>query len=318
MDEKKLERALGLSVLGTKHANHARVFVVQNGGDPFYAKAPCPWQLESLSERDRWVEADRINAITEAFYRVLDSHAVPLPDMYETMILDGGYPLHLISDEGMDCSEILSRSPDRVREIVEGIVEAISRVLIFGDEQVGMDPLLSNFALNGRGMRYIDIFPPLVKYEGKYVVHYPNPSEEQVIRREVERKFTPFGILRRLRFELISRNPVWERVFYDVIRERLDQSLLGPVMRHFRNLPDARLSDAGLSQQDRREIFLHVNPLDVDGLREFAAKAIPLTGASRKEVMDKIFDLTSFVRAKDLVHFHERVGRYRQLVEPYL
>ena len=129
-------------------------------------------------------------------------------------VREDGFPVHHISHEGTDCAKIIRDQPDRAREVVEGIVTAITGLLVRGTHEVGIDAFLSSFSLNGHGVRYVDIFPSYVKFDGQTSLHYPNPADSIIFACEEARKFTAFGILRRLRLDLMLLDPALESVFW--------------------------------------------------------------------------------------------------------
>ncbi len=297
-----------------RSSRYAEIIGVECGNDQWVIKLPSQGVFQHLPDAERSQAVEHINGVTEFFRDELARHDVPLPSVYGIYSVNV-CPVHLVSDEGEDCMSFVQRCPERVRSVLPAIVGAISKLLVEGQRCVGIDARLSNFATrDGDLVVYIDIFPPLVLHEGKYWVHYPNPSDAAIVAAEVERKFTPLGVLRRLRFDLMAVDPDWEAPFAHSL-DRLPDSLRCFVRSALESLPDSRV----LSLDARQRLALLEGTTDVDTLRELAIRLIPYpAGAIRQRIMEAVFDNTSQAAAADAKTREERLQKFLELMRPFL
>lgn len=310
VDEKVLADRFNVVVRNRFPAKYGLVLSVQNGGGPFILKAPVPQILASMSESERRAEAHRINSISEAFLSELMEYEVPIPLQYLTSVTEDGYPVHMVSDEGQDCATILRENPQRASEVIHGMVAAIANLLAHGTHAAGIDAFLGNFALNGHGVRYIDIFPSYVKYKGKHVLHYPNPADRRIYTAEFERKFTAFGILRRLRLDLMLVDPRLEDEFLKAIGSCLEPDLACEMRERFAALPDQQIASCDMS--GLATLLDTLDPMQTDGLREFATRVVK--GPAREAIMRQVSSLTRMVESPSVNEYLARVERFKTLM----
>lgn len=304
-----------IEVLWNQDSRSARILGVREARGPWVVKMPGWGTLAVLNQEERSAQVSLMNRATMAFHSRLTKLGVTLPRHYEIKELRG-FPIHLSSDHGEDCARIVQRSPSELSSTIEKIVRIITGVFASGDRQVGIDARLSNFSLseNGEAAVYIDIFPPLINFDGQYLVHFPNPTAPEEVAIEIERKFTPFGILRRLRFDLLAVNPAWGEQFSDALRAVDDQPLRSELNDRFGALPDQRVLQ--MSEMERRRLLNRLPPGDADTRREIAARVIPV-GALRSEVMLQVFAATSFVGVSENER-HARLERFGAIIDPFL
>ncbi|MFY9484650.1 MAG: hypothetical protein WAP74_03465 [Patescibacteria group bacterium] len=256
--------------------------------------------------------------VTEKFRTTLADVGVPVPELYEFhQVSNGESPdvWHIVSYAGEDLLAQLINHPHRAQEMVTHVLAAIEGVLSQTNRTLGLDPRLSNF-----GDTYFDLFPPLIVLSGMPYVHYPNPTDPKLIERELERKFTPEGIVRRLRFELMVHNPQWDRLISATVSRIYCEPLRSRLTDYLSQLPDNRVDP---ETKDRSQIgeLIHrcIAVDDIDSLREIAAKIIPVSNG-RHVTMNDVFHLTS--------HFHsssnypasraQRLEMFLTMMETYL
>lgn len=294
-----------------KASRYASVLGVING-KRWVVKLPVYDRLGQLNEADRRRETEYLNTTSKEFLKRLRDWGVALPETYDIGEVDG-FPIHLVSDEGSDCSAYVTNNAKRLPHVLTGSISTLRAMLTSRDLlDAGIDARLSNFATkDGRKVAYIDVFPPLIKLADGYQVHYPNPTDPDIVSGEVERKFTPFGILRRLRFDLISANPDWESMFFTCLVDQLGAKKGLQMIRQFNELPDSRLPF--LDRPGKLRLLESVPSQDVDTLRELAARLIP-HGEYKTKVMEEVFTLTSRSTTVAAAEHEERVARFRQLM----
>ena len=151
---------------------------------------------------------------------------------------------------------------------------------------------IDNFVFN-EGIVYVDIFPPLCFYQGRYLVHYLNPRDEGAIKKELERKFEPPEILRRFRSQLLFIDPSLEDLLLETINALLEPPIKKEILEFLAQLPDRLIIDN--PQQTRRLIEGYSD--DVNILHEIAARIIP-PGPERARILERIFRLSSSFPAK--------------------
>jgi len=312
-----LETVLGRSIdiQWEKDSNCAHLVGFKINDTRLVAKIPALLLLSGLDFQERLAQAKLINKATKSFLRLLAFYDVPLPSKYYCVLSKEGYAVHFMSDEGTDCAALVQREPEQLPAVLKAILTVLQNSLSITTPEIGIDARLSNFAFNGHGAVYFDVFPPLFVDDGHHMVHYPNPQDPKVIQLEVERKFQPFGILRRLRFDLLAVDPGWETSFFEALSV-LEEPLKTEIISKFKALPDG--SVATLSTEERLRLLDNILATDVDTMREVAAKLVTLRGEERQSFMQEVFVCTSLAITTDPAEHEARLARYRQLVRPYV
>ena len=294
----------------SQRSTYSVILCTQNGDGPTVIKMPVPWRLRDLDGNQRVQLAQWLNETTSTFLERLSARGVLLPRSYETELVDG-YSVHLISYEGEDNATIVQRHPRELPALLREMLKSIRPVLLSGEQAVGLDARLGNFS----GGIYIDVFPPLVQYQDSHLVHFPNPSDPEIVAQEVDRKFSPFGILRRLRFDLIALDPDLECIFFSAL-DYFEEPFRSAMRDAFASLPDAKIPS--LTRFERAQLTEGIPANEVDTLREVAAKLIPLRGRERSAVLDEVFYTTSRSITTSFSEHDERISRFREILKPFL
>ncbi|OGY45530.1 MAG: hypothetical protein A2729_01955 [Candidatus Buchananbacteria bacterium RIFCSPHIGHO2_01_FULL_39_14] len=262
-------------------------------------KTIMPWYLDQLDTVQRgevaklWIEA------TMHFRNLLTQHGVPVAKDYRCFCQDG-YVYHLSSEEGRSGEEFVqSLSPVARAQAIRLILEAITGVLRQQNSPlVGLDPQLSNFGFRqtplGLKVSYLDVFPPLCWFQGRYLVHYPNPTDSGIIESELNRKFRLLGILRRMRFSIMAIDLGLEEIFFNELSAVLGNSLLAETMGFFNSLPDASVKNS-FDHAAVKDSILRLQPdgQGIDAIREFGVRlASRYTERSRTDFLADVFDLS--------------------------
>lgn len=293
-----------------KSSGYADIFCLARNGSRIIAKR--------IKQNNGDLELRELNQVTEKFRVVLRDVGVPVPELYEFHEVPNGGSSdvwHIVSYAGEDLLAQLINSPDRAQQIVTSVLAAIEGVLYQTERTFGIDPRLSNF-----GDTYFDLFPPLIVLSGVPYVHYPNPSDPQLIERELDRKFTPEGMVRRLRFELMVHNPEWDQLLLETVHRLYREPLRSRLTGYLAQLPDNRVDPESKDRSQIRDLIHRcIATDDIDSLREIAAKIIPASNG-RLVMMNDVFHLTS--------HFHsssryptsraERLEKFMAMMETYL
>ena len=291
-----------------RQTRYCGVALVDASGKKFVIKVVMP--NEPPNER----KAKYLNEASEYFRTQLRQLGIPLASNYEYFVWQG-YALQVSTYEGVDGEALLKQNPNLVAEVVPEVIKAASGVLNQGpDPIVGLDGRLSNFCFTGQSIVYIDTFPPLCQFRGETLVHYPNPTDSGQIEQELQRKFEPLGILRRLRFSVLALNPAWSSVF-DQALTHLEPRLQRQAEKFFASIPNGSIKSLG-----RKEILALVDGLavtDVDARREIAALVIP-PGHERAALLEQIFCLTTLVPVEGFDPLPERLKKFRAIISDRL
>lgn len=251
--------------------------------------------------------AQWINEVSYFFREKLASKSVPLvnPYMFDVRY---HYSIQTSAYVGPDVEKFFSFNKlNKLNKIsvVEKIISAMGGILLHNtDLEVGIDPRLSNFCINELGkVYYVDTFPPLVKYNEEYIVHFPNPKSSEIIKKEINRKFEPHGILRRFRFSILEQNSsLTEKDIILAIKNVLGKNFSIEVEDYFYHLP-SNSPDAIFSLED------------VDTIREIAiSKAVFKNGKEREIFLTEIFELSSSFGALKLSK-EEKLNKIIKLFE---
>ncbi|OGY52436.1 MAG: hypothetical protein A3J65_01510 [Candidatus Buchananbacteria bacterium RIFCSPHIGHO2_02_FULL_45_11b] len=285
-------------------------------------KKIMPWLFETLAEPERNDLARLFNESTLKFRRGLQQHGVLVASTYECLYQDGQV-FHISSEEGITAQTAVSQaSPAQRIMLLNRIIQAIYGVL-YQDESlsVGLDPQLDNFGMKicpASGditVAYIDVFPPLCFFEGRHLVHYPNPTDQKVIKWELSRKFRPLGILRRLRFSVLSIDISLEEIFLKCLKDGLSGQLYRQALEFFESLPDAVIKNGFDSAAVGKQI--EGIPLDgIDDIREVGMRLAQRADCPRRHFLAEVFDLSR--KDSSPGHEEEHEVRFEQLKKKLL
>lgn len=243
-----------------------------------------------------------VNEISRFFRQELASNFVPLVNPYCFYEKDN-YAIQTSKYVGLDAEKFFKQnglSKKNKLAILEKIIFAMSGVLFQGTNlKVGIDARLSNFCVKDNGdVYYVDTFPALVKYNGEYIVHFPNPSSIELREKEITRKFNRFGIIRRFRFSILEQNSnLTEKDLLLAIKNVLGSNFSVDVENYFSSLS--------------HEL---PNELDTDTIREIAiSQAVYKRGKEREKFLTEVFELSSSFGYVGLSTF-ERLNRINDLL----
>jgi hypothetical protein len=150
----------------------------------------------------------------------------------------------------------------------------------------------------------VDTFPPLVKFQGEFLVHFPNPIDPKIIEQELKRKFDPLGILRRLRFSILAQDAgIGEADIVVAVRSVVGKTFGDQVQQFFQTLPDNKPVEVALA-----ELTLD----DPDAIRELALRFMPRCGEAHAKYFSAVFDLSSNFCPLQITA-EERIARLREL-----
>lgn len=254
-----------------------------------YALVTCyhgrPPMVEKIISPDR-VNAGNVewvNTYSKIFRQKLKKVGVPLAEPY-TFMRENGNAIQWSPFIGPDVEKLFKEGSGSYELLVQ-VVSAMKGLLLQKNPKVGIDARLSNFCLGDSGLIYVDTFPPIMKYKGELIVHFPNPNEHTILEQEFFRKFKALGILRRLRFSLLEQGTDFnEEHLISAIEVVMGKSFTLEVKAFFETFPDH------LPLQDALGLLSLDNP---DAIREIALKLMPPKGLERDSFLREIFNLSS-------------------------
>lgn len=289
-------------IIWQKKSRYALVTCINNGRGVVVEKQIAPENVNSGNAY--WV-----NKTSAYFRQELRNHGVLLAEPY-TFAEKEGKAIQCSPYVGLNLDEVFHREKKvKIHHILEGLISTISGVLLQPDcgRRVGIDARLSNFCLgpDGRNVYYVDTFPPLVEYKGKYIVHFPNPTDPKLIEQELKRKFDPLGIMRRLRFSILAQDTgIHEVDVLMAVEEIMGGAFERQVRDFFQTLPD---------NKEEKQALNELSLSDPDAIRELALRFMPPRGEARDKYFSEVFDLSShFCPLKMTVS--ERMTRLRELL----
>ena len=244
------------------------------------------WVEKMISPGD--MDANWINYISNLFREKLLENNVPIVNPYRSYIRDK-YSIQVSKYIGPDVEKYFSLNRGNSKNqfsAIEKIIYAIKNILTHNSLEVGIDARLSNFCINGKGeVYYVDTFPPLIKIDNEYIVHFPNPKDEKIIQAELFRKFHPMGIMRRLRFSILEHSDeITEKDILLAVSAVLGQSFSISLEEYFNNLP----------HNSDNKIVEVIESLETDSIREVALnKAINLSAIDKQKLLTDVFELSS-------------------------
>src|SRR3989344_1114579 len=283
------------TIVWQEKSRYALVTCINNGRGVVVEKVIAPESVNS--QNAHWV-----NETSMYFREKLRELGVLLAEPY-TFAEEGGKAIQTSPYVGLALNKVFHKG-EGTTAILENLISTIGGVLSQQVAEVGIDARLSNFCLGpDNRVYYVDTFPPLVKYRGKYIVHFPNPTDQMVIRQEIGRKFNHLGILRRLRFSILQDTGTTEADIMLAVRNIMGGSFASEVEAFFQTLPDNKDIEVALAELSLDE---------PDAIRELALRFMPPKGEERDKYFDAVFDLSSnFCPLK--ITPEERVSRIRDL-----
>lgn len=299
-------------------SHFSAIICVENGTGKLVIKAIMPWHLEGLPNGERSSTIEMLNAATVEFRHQLAMHAVALSSVYDILTQDG-YIYHVSSYAGEPGDAMmLTLNAEHRLQLLHQMLRAIAGVLHQSTPvTVGLDAQLSNFGVVPKSegefdVRYLDVFPPLVRYQDQYLVHYPNPTDPVTHERELQRKFSPFGILRRMRFSVMSVDDNLEGAFNASLRDVLDTSVFSEVDERFAKLPDAAINN-GFDRSAIRDLIAAIPLEGIDDIREVGMRLARRSSMPREQFLNEVFDLSRIYTSPGYEEPHEvRFEKLRQ------
>jgi len=276
-------------------SRYALVTCINNGRGVVVEKVVSPENVNS--QNAHWV-----NETSVYFREKLRILKVLLAEPY-TFTEQDGEAIQTSPYVGLNLSEVFHK--EATLEVLGGIILTIRGVLAQIEREVGIDARLSNFCLGpDERVYYVDTFPPLVRYQGEFLVHFPNPTDPRIIEQELKRKFDPLGILRRLRFSILSQDAgITEADIVGAVGSVMGEVFGRRVQDFFQTLPD---------NQEVGRALAKLSLDDPDTVRELALRFMPPRGETRDQFLSTVFDLSSnFCPLK--ITAEERMSRIHDL-----
>lgn len=285
-----------MTVVWQQKSRYALVTCSNSGHDIVVEKQIAPENV--TTENATWV-----NETSKYFRKKLAELDVRLAEPY-TFVEREGRAIQLSPYIGPNLIDVFRKSRDSFPILVK-LLATMRGVLAQKTREVGIDARLSNFCLGPDGkVYYVDTFPPLVKYEGIFIVHFPNPTEPTRVEEELRRKFDPMGILRRLRFDMLAQDAgITETMLVEAVRCAMSEEFSSNVEHFFKALP---------SNNDYEKALAELTLDDPDAIRELALRFMPQHREARDEYLSSIFDLSSKYCLLKLTD-EERLQRIREL-----
>lgn len=265
------------NVLWTIESRYATVCCYEEDGKRWVRKVLVPHINLGQS-------AEELNRISMVFRKLLKDRNVPLAEPY-TFDEDDGHAVQLSSFVGDDLQKVAGAGGFN-RAVFERLIGLLAGILSDSSELVGIDARISNFCLSENGdIVYVDTFPPLLFFEGRYIVHFPNPTDPKIVELERFRKFNRLGILRRLRFSLLEQSVgISDDEIISTVRGCISSALATEVAEYFKTFPDRMPLESFLAQMSLS---------DPDGIREVALCMASSLGDRRPWFLNEIFELSS-------------------------
>ena len=265
------------TVLWQRKSRYALVTLLNNDDGAVIEKEISPENVNSGNSG--WV-----NSTSVYFRQKLRTLGVLLAEPYTFEEIEGR-AIQRSPYVGPDLDEVFGKDL-ATPEILRGLLSTIRGVLEQKKREVGIDARLSNFCLgDDKRVYYVDTFPPLCRYNGEFIVHFPNPTDPEVVEQELKRKFDALGIIRRLRFSILAQDAgINEQHILVAINEVMGKDFGQRVQKFFQGLPDNLEPGVALSRMTLS---------DPDAIRELALRFMPPKGESRDKYFSEVFDLSS-------------------------
>ncbi len=285
-----------MTVVWQRKSRYALVTCINNGQGVVVEKEIAPENVTSAN-------AGWVNSTSMYFREKLRRLGVLLAEPY-TFAEKEGKAIQVSPYVGLDLDEVFDKG-EATAKTLENLVGTISGVLAQTAREVGIDARLSNFCLGPDGrVYYVDTFPPLVKYGDEFIVHFPNPTDPRVVEQELQRKFDPLGILRRLRFSVLAQDAgINEADILAAVSNVMGKEFSAKLYTFFQTLPDNKDLEVALA-----ELSLD----DPDAVRELALRFMPPKGIERDRFFSTVFDLSSNFCPLPITA-EERMSRIRDL-----
>jgi hypothetical protein len=283
------------TIVWQRKSRYALVTCFSNGRGVVVEKEIAPENVNSGNAH--WV-----NDTSVYFRNKLRDLGVLLAEPY-TFTVRGSKAIQRSPYVGLNLDEVFHKG-DASAKTLQELFSTMRGVLTQEEREVGLDARLSNFCLGpDKRVYYVDTFPPLVKYKEKFIVHFPNPTDSEVVEQELKRKFDPLGILRRIRFSILAQDAgINEQHILVAVRDVMGKVFGHQVQDFFQTLPDNKPEQA----------LAELNLSDPDAIRELALRFMPVKGKAREKYFSTVFDLSSnFCPLK--ITAEERMSRLRDL-----
>ncbi|MFN3301732.1 MAG: hypothetical protein ACK413_01740 [Patescibacteria group bacterium] len=191
-----------------------------------------------------------------------------------------------IQSAGRDLEDILSEVQEQkeFEKLVELLIKTIYPLIKTDFPGVGIDAVPRNFVFFKRVLCYADFFPPKYNENGKFLLEYPDPQEEEVYNAGIFRHYTVPGVLFTILIHLGKLKPEFFEISKEMIIEWYPSLLeiINPIENLFSH-------PKSLSLEDIRKI-----PIYPPFVIRYAAVKMGSKKKISKEEITEIFRLTHF------------------------
>lgn len=284
---------------------HTRLLRVQTESHRQYvAKTYRPKFFEGMRDLDlARQKAEEIRDDVLEYHRRLKTLDIPVSPTFEVIVESQEQPFMVISiscEGGRDLRVLLRQNSKDLKLASHLIYMALVSLRAFltgSSREIGLDSNPANFCFLDMGdnanfsLLFDDLFPPMYRKNGVCLAGYPHPDNPRLAESNYQRYYTPFGVLRIFRFNLMRIDPALEDIFFQEL-----QNTLGDKAKQFGlNFQDLHEREiAVLLRENRRDkicsILREKDQYKIDDLREMAFRILLRYG--KLSLIDELFKLT--------------------------
>lgn len=270
---------------------HTEIIHFSQKGSKFVAKLIEHQVLSTYSLQKRRRAIRSLYKTTNAYYHLLKKEGIPVPPHHE-LVIEKNQLIEFATDLGNKrLDAILQKASIKERQNLT--TKYITEILpILGQEKyhVGFDASAENFFWFKGRFTFCDFVPARMKYQGAYLVGFPQPTKRKEIQKGYERYYLPYGILRRARIFFLSIHPQLDQIFFSALQKKLSKSAFQRLQNQFQASDEFIVKKYIKLKQWPRALKTIESISDTDTLREIAILVFWLI--KEQTIPTEVYDLS--------------------------
>ncbi len=250
----------------------------------------------------------RVIDYLRTYWRRLRGMGTPVPDSLTLMTVctDGGAQpdviIELMPHLGEPVDTLLAvAEQEAARVMVEAILTTLTPFLERSDnimgpvaqDPIGLDLIPRNFVVGPDGIWYVDISPPKIFTDEKYVLEIPNPTNPDAIKIGIFRHFEQTGALLVFLVQLGKLRPDLLPMFITLIERYLESLGKDDILAFLRERPAFQYRRGTIDRAALHAQIVEMGFLQIYDLRAVAC-VLAHQGHMTTEALHRFFDLSHF------------------------
>lgn len=254
---------------------------------------------------------------THLYYHLIKKEGIPVPP-YHRLVIKKNHLVEFATDLGNKRLDVLLQqgSAKKKENLMTKYITAILPILEQKRYHIGFDASAENFFLFQDKFTFCDFVPARMRYQGTYLVGFPQPRKKKDIQKSYERYYLPYGILRRARIFFINVHPNLDQIFFSALQKKLSRSTFQAVQAQFHASDEFIVKKYLESKQWNKALKTIEDISDTDTLREIAV--LVFWFLKKQTVPPEVYDLSRLHLHFSSKQKQERLATFKQSITSVL